>query len=103
VGFLVNDYNQVSVDSSATCRVALAGHGKLHARGKPCRDGKGYHLLCLRDAFTVALRAFFGDDLALAAADVTGCGGLHLPQDGVHNPGGVAGALAGGACRHITV
>ncbi len=38
MGFLVYDYNQVAIDAAAACRVALAGHGKLHARGKPCRD-----------------------------------------------------------------
>ncbi len=47
--------------------------------------------------------AFFGNNLALSAADVTGCCGLHLPQDGVHNPGGVAGALACGTGSYITV
>ena len=91
---LFHQDEQITVDTSATGRISFSRHESCIPSSTPA--GIGWHYLLVQN-YAVAVTVYTSGDTPPPVTGGTGCGGLHLSQDGILYPGHHTATVTGGA------
>ena len=93
--FFFYQHDQVSVHTTATCRISFTTQRQLHPFTHSCRNIDRNHLFRHQHALPITESTFFIDNLSFALASRTRGSGLHRSQYRILYPGHLSRSFTG--------